>query len=233
MSTSGVTTWSLQRDAVINSALRKLGVLAGGSSPEVYQTTQAAEALNGMIKAFQADGMPVWAIKSTTFSAAVSQSLYSIGIGQSLNVPMPLKIIEAYRREGAGTQVRMNIYTSYDFNVLPSNATGTPIAVYYQPFSTFGQINIWPTTNTAGTDITVRYQRPFEDMVSATDDLDFPSYWTDAVIYGLAWRLAPEYGIPAAERATIQKEALFFKTEALSFGTEEGSLFIMPDRVGK
>ena len=41
MSTSGTTTWKLNRDAVISAALRKLSVLSGGSTPETYQVTTA------------------------------------------------------------------------------------------------------------------------------------------------------------------------------------------------
>jgi len=59
VSTSGSTSWSLNRDEVINAALRKLAVLSGGSTPETFEITAAAQALNAMIKGFHADGMPV------------------------------------------------------------------------------------------------------------------------------------------------------------------------------
>ena len=75
------------------------------------------------------------------------------------------------------------------------------------------------------------YQRPYEDMNTATDDFDFPAYWTEALIYGLAWRLSGEYGVPIQDRATIMKEAEYFHAQALSYGTEEGSIYFMPDRV--
>jgi hypothetical protein len=66
-------------------------------------------------------------------------------------------------------------------------------------------------------------------MNSSSDNLDFPSYWTEAVIFGLAWRLSYEYGTPIMDRQELQKAAEFFHTQALSFGTEEGSLFFQPD----
>ncbi len=127
----------------------------------------------------------------------------------------------------------MNIYTNYDYNILPlATSGGTPVNLYYQPFSTYGQINIWPIPNDSTTTITLEYQRPFEDMVTATDDFDFPSYWTEALIYGLAWRMSPEYGIPTADRQVLMKEAEFFHTKALDYGQEEGSIYFTPNRVG-
>jgi len=234
MSTSGTTTWSLQRDAVINGALRKLAVLSGGSAPETFEVTNAAEALNAMIKGFQADGMPVWAIKKYTFTTVTGTSAYSIGVGQTLNTPVPLKVLQAYRNQDNSVNVPMNIYTNYNYNMLPlAVSSGVPINLYYQPQSTLGTVNLWPIPSDSTTTITLVYQRPFEDMVASTDDFDFPSYWTEAMIYGLAWRLAGEYGLPVQDRSVISKEAEFFHQQALSFGQEEGSVYMQPDWSGR
>lgn len=235
MSTSGTSTWSLKRDAVINSALRKLSVLSGGSSPAAYEVSNAAEALNAMIKGFQADGMPVWAIKEYTFTTVAGTGTYNIGTGQTLNTPMPLKVVQAYRIEQSGAvNVPMLVYNHYDYNLLPVNAaSGEPVNIFYQPLSTYGTIKLWPTPADATTTVTLTYQRPFEDMTTATDDFDFPPYWTEALIYGLAWRLSGEYGTPVSDRQILQKEAEFFHGQALSFGTEEGSMYFMPDWSGK
>lgn len=235
MATSGTSTWSLQRDSVINAALRKLSVVSGGSSPAAYEVTSAAEALNAMIKGFHIDGMPVWAIKEYTFITTASTSSYNIGTGQTLNTPMPLKVVQAYRRETSTAQnIPLQVYNHYDYNLLPMTASaGEPVNMFYQPFSTYGTLKLWPTPVDADTTITLIYQRPFEDMTSSTDDFDFPAYWTEALIYGLAWRLCGEYGIPIQDRQNLQKEAEFFHQSALSFGTEEGSMYMMPDWSGR
>ena len=234
MSTSGTTTWALNRDQIISAALRKLGVLSGGSSPETYQVTDATQALNAMLKAFQADGMPLWAMKSYTFSTELGTAAYNIGNNQILNTPMPLKVTQAWRTFGTTySNVPLNVYTDYNYNLLPLvNSSGTPVNLYYQPFSTYGTINIWPKPDTV-LSLTIRYQRPFEDMVSATDDIDFPPYWTEAIIYNLAHRLSAEYGIPLQDRQLIAQEAMSLKQQALTFGSEEGSMYLQPDWSGR
>ena len=232
MATSGTSIWSLKRDAVINAALRKLVALSGGSTPATFEVTNAAEALNAMIKGFQVDGMPVWAIKEYSFTTVANTSSYTIGVGQTLSTPAPLKVVQAHRIESTGAMnVPLNIYTHYDYNLLPQNATaGEPVNIFYQPLSTTGTIELWPTPADSDTTIILVYQRPFEDMNSATDDFDFPSYWEEALIYGLAWRLSHEYGVPLQDRSEIKATAEYFHTQALSFGTEEGSVFFSPDR---
>jgi len=76
------------------------------------------------------------------------------------------------------------------------------------------------------------YQRPFEDFDASTDNPDFLQEWYDAVTYGLATRLAPEYGVSIADRKTLWQEMSIIKQEALNFGLEEGSMYFGVDRRG-
>lgn len=233
MATSGVTTWQLTQDSLVQSALRKLEVIGDGVVSTSTQTANAVLALNAMLKTFIAKGMPLWAINEYTFSLTAAHN-YTIGVGQTLNTPAPLKIIQATLTNTAdSTGIPLTIYTHYDYNLLTNTgSTGVPIALEYEPLNQRGTIKLWPKpdTNTISTRrVTIVYQRPFEDMVSSTDTLDFPQWWSEPIIYGLAWRLAPEYGIPASERAQLKQEAQMLLEEALSFGTEEGSFKFQPD----
>jgi hypothetical protein len=231
MATSGTTSWTLNRDQVIKGALRKLGVLPSGGSPTSAQLSDCSEALNAIIKACHADGMPLWKITSHTFTVTDGTASYTIGPSQTLNTSQPLKVIQATYVVSGGENAPMNVYNRYDFNNLPQeNTSGVPINLYYQPLRTTGVIKLWPTPSDSTTEITIHYQAPFEDMNSASDDFDFPAYWMQALIYLLAWTMAPEYGIPPTDRKTLSDEARFWKAEALSYGSEEGSMYFQPDR---
>lgn len=237
MSTSGSTTFEMNRDEIIESALRKVGAVSEGQIASTQAITDAATALNAMLKTFQAKGMPLWAIKETLFPLTATRQ-YSIGIGAMVDTPAPLKIIQATLLDTSTPPsnqniLPMNIYTHYDYNLLTTqDSTGYPIHLMYEPLLPNGSINIWPTPDSysvANRVIRIVYQRPFEDFVAATDTPDFPSYWSEALIYGLASRLAPEYGVALQDRQLMIKEAQYFLDEALSFGTEEGSFSIQPN----
>jgi hypothetical protein len=126
----------------------------------------------------------------------------------------------------------MNVYNRYDFNALPHSAdiTGAPINFYYQPLRTTGTVKLWPIPDNSTTTITFHYQSPFEDMDGASDDFDFPSEWIMALLYTLAWTMAPEFGIPLQERMALKAEAEFWHAYVLTGGAEEGSIFLQPDR---
>jgi len=65
VTTSGSVDFGHTRTQLIESALRKCGVLREGISATSDQLTTGALALNTVIKALQADGMPLWAIRES------------------------------------------------------------------------------------------------------------------------------------------------------------------------
>jgi hypothetical protein len=116
MAMSGSYDWVLTRDQVITGALRKLAVLPSGGTPSTAQVNDAAESLNAIVKAFHADGMPLWAITSTTFTVTSGTSSYTIGPSLTINVAgAPLKVVQARRTASGQADIPLNIYNRYDF----------------------------------------------------------------------------------------------------------------------
>ena len=229
MSTSGTTAYSTNRDELIKRALRLIGAISQGETPTALQISEAATALNSLIKAWAADGMPLWAITEKTLPLVSGQSVYSI------SNPKPLKVLQAWNHNTtSNVDVPMRIITQAEYNILGNKtSSGNPIQVYYDPRRSNGEIHLFPVPSTTEQSAnTIHYvcQITFEDFNSATDEPDFPQEWYDAITYGLATRLAPEYGVPIADRKTLWQEMSIIKQEALNFGLEEGSLYFQVDR---
>lgn len=234
MTTSSSTDFSVSRDDIIKRALRLIGALAQGETPTANQTSEAAAALNGLVKAWQADGMPLWAIKSYDVPLTAGVKDYSIGLGKTVNIPKPLKVIQAYNHNNnTNIDIPIRIITKQEYNILGNKvSSGNPIQVYYEPLNDYGVLHVFPVPSTveqAANVITIHYQRPFEDFDAGTDTPDFPQEWYDAITYGLATRLAPEYGLDVSSRKTLWQEMSVIKQEALNFGLEEGSLYFQRD----
>jgi len=96
--TSGTTTFSITRDDIIKSALRKIGVVAQGETPTTDQYNEAALALNLLVKSWEADGMPLWALRTTPIPLTANVNSYEIGITKTVNTDKPLKVIQAWNR---------------------------------------------------------------------------------------------------------------------------------------
>lgn len=230
-------TYTITRDDIISRALRLIGVVAQGETPTADQITEGSVALNGLVLSWQSDGLPLWVVKKAAITPVVGQSVYTLGAGQSApyDVPKPLKVIQAwYHNTSTNIDVPIRIVTEYDYNKLGNKTVqGLPIQIWYQPLSSTGNLTVyqvpdaWTASNVT---IYIVYHAPFSTFDISTDTLDFPQEWYDAVTYGLATRLAPEYGVPLGDRKTLWQEMSIIKQEALNFGLEEGSMYFQVNR---
>ena len=228
MATSGVSFYQLTRDQIITAAIRKLGGIAEGQTPSAQNLSDGQVALNGVIAQLKAIGMPLWARSEYTFTPTTST--YTIGTGYTLNTVYPVRMLQAYRTE-TNTKIPMEIIAREDFNTLPANSEGSPIKLNYRPYINYGSISLWPTPASTNTStVTVVYQRPYEYFTAGTETMDFPEEWYNSVIYHTAVRLAPEWGVPLADRQMLMQEAKAYTEDALMAGQEDGSFFLQPQR---
>lgn len=236
MATSGSTDFSVDRDDLIEGALRVCGVLdpeAGSASST--QLTTGAEALNMIVKSLASDGMPLWAIKKKTITLTASQASYTVS---ALSINRPLKIIAAYRTDTSGTDnidTPMEIITRDEYISRSSKAsTGVPLELWYDPqlTSALATLYVYPTPDsTTATNYTVSfyYQTPFEDFDASTDTPDFPQEWYNCIKWKLASELAFEYGVPGPTIDRITAKATIEHNKVLDMGMEEGSVYFIPE----
>jgi hypothetical protein len=236
MTTSGSTVFSLTRDQIITAAVRKTGRLASGGTLTSNQLSEGTTALNGVTALLQTIGVPLWARDSTQFPLTLDVGTYTIGTGLTVNVPAPLKILQAFSVNTTTSYgVQMEIVSIFDntANVLVTSGS-LPVQLSYQPQVDTGIITIWPRPDSiavAGIQIKIVYQAPFEMFISGTDTMDLPKEWHQPLIYLLAVALAPEYGVPLQDRQLLKKECDEYMERASAFGQEDGSMYFAPRRM--
>ena len=229
MTTSNTYSFQMTRDELITASLRKLGVLAEGQTPTAQNLSDGQVALNGAIAQLRAKGLPLWARSEYTWTPTTST--YTIGVGQTLNTPFPVKMLQAFRTEN-NAKIPMELTARQDFNILPTTTSAnSPLKLNYQPFVNTGTITLWPipdNTNTAT--VTIVYQRPFQYFTASTETADFPEEWQLPLIYTTAVLLAPEWGIPLQDRQLLKNEAMEYVMMAEQVGGEDASFYLAPER---
>lgn len=166
-----------------------------------------------------------------TLTAAVSASA-EVYVYQT-KMQRPLRIVDAYIHNTPSlNEHRINIATSSDYHALGTHTTeSVPNQVYYDPQLDAGVFWVYPRFLTGDYLIQVRFHRPFEDFDASTDTPDFPQEFYLPLMVSLASLLAPKNGVPFKERTLLASEAKYMWDTALGNGTEEGSIFIQPNRV--
>ena len=143
----------------------------------------------------------------------------------------PTKIVSAYRRDINDIDTVIDMVGEEEYRSLSNKgSSGPPVLAWYQPTLTSGTLYVWPVDGGSSVDKLVLSAQYYpDDFDSATDNPQFPAEWYEALVYGLADRLAPELGIPLKERGFLRLEAKEKIEEALNFDTENASVIFALD----
>jgi hypothetical protein len=213
-----VTGTETVRD-IVTDALRKIGVVAEGEPPNADQIAAGMRALNRMLKGWQNRGYNLWTVAQMTVALTTAPTV-------TLDPARPVQVLAARLRR-SGIDTPMQELTRQEYDALPlKSATGLPTSWYYNRQREVANFRIWPLLAVAnGEEIVITYQREIEDVTDANAEIDVPGEWWDAVVYGLASRLADDYARPA-DRVTMRAEEEL--RLALAFD-REGSVYFCGD----
>lgn len=83
MTTSGTTSWTSNLTQIVARALRQLGAIAQGETPGSSEFQDAQDALNAMVKEWEASGIHVWTESEAILFFQPNQIQYSLGPGSA------------------------------------------------------------------------------------------------------------------------------------------------------
>lgn len=304
MATSGVKTWTMTRNEIIQAALRKLSAYDSSAGAATYEYTDAATALNAIVKEWSVEA-GLW-MRQTTVLILSGKRKYLLGPSGDHAFPQSLLLENEIASQEVSGQTVLSIEdddwidyagatatkpTSGNIGIrlddgtmhwstisavgtdtvtiasaLPSTAsagrkvyahasyTSRPTAILENPYredvdgnsaevmligrSTYENLSlkgsegdptqcafdpqltnavlwVWPAINSLTTDKLVMVTRHYmDDFVAASDNPELPAEWANALIWTLAWELAPEYGVPYLERREMERTA-YAKKQAL------------------
>lgn len=238
MAVSGIYTYSINRDTLLQSVFRTLGVFNNDAPAPPTDVQNAAEALNLMLKAWMADGRPLWCMADITIPLILGQGgpgvPYVLGQGGIFATYKPLRIQYARLHYGAtNNDVQLTELSRSEYNLLGSKtSSGVPNSFYFDPQTNYANLQVYVTPdayNATNNTIILTVQRPIQDMTSALTDFDMPIECLNAVKWCLCDELAMEYDIPDTKTAVISAKAKRYFSALWDFSVEEASTSFQPD----
>lgn len=228
------TSYNPPRDIIVRRALRMVGAFNSGDVPRAEQLADAVDVLNMMIKAMQIEGH-LWVKIFAELTLTASQNAYDIGgssacviKGTTTPAARPFRIYGVNRKAVTGAnEVPLLELSRKSWMEVPTKAsTGTPVQYYYDAQMTVGKLYLWPAPQDGTTyTLLINMDRPLSDILDDTENYDFPQEWLELLCYGLAWRIAPEYGMSIAERQQLATEYTALRDIILSGDTENNSVY--------
>lgn len=222
MALSGVISTIYTAQEVVDTSLRKLGVLGEGETSDGNKFTDALAELNRMLKSFQMTGPNLWCRAETSVTLVDGTHTYTLS-------PRPRTVMNMRFAIGGTERRPLSEYPREDWDRFPmKDSTGAPLTYVLDRQRTQTQVRFWPVPDFGSEVWTVpySYERVIEDLTATTNDLDIPQEAFDLIVYSLVGRLAVDYqmvGQPHVEdckaRASVLLEAfqLFDRASGIEF----------------
>ena len=241
------STYSVTRDQVIAKALRLLGILEIGDTPDADTVTNAAMSLNLFIKQMSTDGLKLWKNSELIIPLTLNKTVYTLGGAtsdlmydtQAPSVAItdkPLKAIQGfYRNQEVSPYIDTPVLllSKQEYNTLGSKySTGTTNSIFYDVKKLNGLLYVYltPDLNTqTNLGLHLVAQMPLADINAASDIPDFPNEWMNCLVWNLADQLALEYGVPMNHRQEISQRASIYKEHLSDWDVDNYSTFFAPD----
>ena len=233
MALSASTDFSVDRDTLIKDSMRLAGIIGTGETPTAAEITDSSRTLNMMLKAWMVDGLKVWLRKTQSITLTAAKASYTLGpSGADVTMPRPERILFISLEDSSGEEILLFPMTREEYESLGNKtSSGQSSQFHYHPSITSGTLYLWPVpdSTTASTyTAELVYHKPIDDLDASTDDIEIPPHWMEAAKYGLAKRLAPEYGVSIDERRLLFRDAQAAYELAIS-NVDEESVYFQPE----
>ncbi len=207
MATSGVTDWQVTAGDMVTQAMQELGVLSSGETPEASELSDGIFRLNAMLKS--------WAGEGNLFREASGTIVIAGGTGAG-TLPQGIRDTSSVRHVvNAAYERPLMRWNRAQYYSMPNRTTvGNPSSYYISDTVGGDEIRIWPVP---ADDVTLHldYSRGAEIVTGSTQTLDVPQEWNEAVLYGLASRMANMFGAtrldPGAVSMVTQRGAQLYQ----------------------
>ncbi len=201
MTTSGTYGWAPDVAEITDEAFERCGV--DPASLTARHARSARRSLNYLFTAWANDGIHLWAVDQQTQLVTASDPTYDCPAGTIAILEM------AVRRSGMDTPVLPMARDEY--LAIPNKTyEGLPNRFYFDRGIATPNYTLWNVPENS-TDTIIYYRmRQLQDITGATETPDVPYRWQEALVSGLAAKLAEKYA-PDREQALLSKSTLAFR----------------------
>ena len=199
---------------IINLSLKSAGVLGAGQTAAAEDVNDALTVLNFMIGQWNRKRWLVFHLVDISCPCTGALS-YTVGPGQSFNVPRPDRLEAAFFRQVIPSNPNQIDYpleilqAREDYNNIALKALNSfPSYIFYDAAFPIGYVYPWPVpSNLYEVHITVK--ETLASFPTLTTVINLPPEYYAALLYNLTVRLLALYKLPAdAVTIALAKEAL-------------------------
>jgi hypothetical protein len=216
----------------ICDAMEDAGLIGEGDEPSSEQLAKYLRKLNKMINTWQTQGLRLWLQYDLPVPLVAGQNPYTIGPGGNVNMTRPLRVLDScYYLDQYQNRRNLIALSRDDWSRLSQVTQIGQINSYFVDKQQY-QLIVWfwlvPDTNAATGTVHLLIQQQVEQLVSITDDMNFPIEWFLALEWGLADQICT--GQPEVIVDRCEKMAAKYFDALNNWDSEDSSTSFAPDQ---
>lgn len=208
---SGTTTQTV--GGLITLVLKLVGVVAVGQTPSAEDVNDALTILNQMLALWNGNRWLVYGLEDVAFISTGAES-YTIGIGENFDIGRPDRLEAAFMRQ---LQTGGTYAVDYPIAIIPSREDYNRIAVkslasfgqavFYDAAYPVGNLYFWPLPQASLYELHVSVKVALQQFSGLTQTIALPPLYQEALMWNLAARLKPLYGMAPDQTITAMATA--------------------------
>lgn len=181
-------------------ALKQTNVLGVGQSASAEDLNDCFALLNMMLAQWQRRRYAVFHLKNVSFQCDGRQ-FYTIGPGGDFDMPRPSKVESAFFRQVVPSTPNQIDYPleiirareDYD-RIYLKDMQSFPQYLFYESDYPLGKVYAWPVPS-ALYELHLTIFDPLQTFATPYDEIQLPPEYAEAIMYNLALRIYPLYGL--------------------------------------
>lgn len=186
--------------ALIASAMRLIGVLASGETPQLSEANDALSVLNQMLDSWNADRLSVYTTTASDFALVQGKQTYTLGSGGFWDTNRPAKIdamsVILTSNPSNPIEIPIPMYSVDDWQtkVPVKSVNGSfPTVCYDDGGFPLRTLSMWPIP-TQVNNFRIYAWQPLPILVNLQSTVTYPPGYAEGLRYNLAVRLGAEFG---------------------------------------
>lgn len=199
MSTSGTYDWAPEIGEVCDEAFERCGIDPAALTARHMKSARLS--MNYLFASWATRGVHLWAVERQKIDCIAGTATYNLPAGT-------LAILDAtLLRDGIETPLAPIARDEY-VNLPDKTQRGLPSS-FYLDRQRSATVTLWPTPENATDDFIYYRMRQLQDVGAASNNPDVPYFWQEALVSGLAAKLAEKYAPDREQGLLLKSENAF------------------------
>lgn len=220
---------------IIRMARADAGLLQEGDEPNSEQYADGMMRLNDLANLWQTQGLKLWLQYDLNVPLVSGQATYTLGPSGNVVMTKPTRVLDnGYWLGSNGVKRPISLISRDEYMRLSNTAqTGAVTSFFVDKRVADLAVSFWlvPDAGAAAGSAHLLIQQQVTNLISLTDEMDFPREWFIALRWGLADDICT--GQPQAIMDRCQQRASAYRVALEDWDVEDASTKFQPDTQGR